>query len=265
MRITFLGTGTSHGIPVIGCDCEVCRSPNPWDQRYRASVFVEVRGLKLLIDASPELRLQAVRAGIGQADAMLLTHAHADHIGGLDDLRIFSERSGRHFPIYGPAAALARVRERFDYAFRRTQAGGGKPQLDLHAVAGTFRLGPVEVTPLPVWHGRLRVFGFRLGKFAYITDVSRIPAETYPKLRNLEVLVLDALRHEPHATHFHVARALEEARRIGAKRTFFTHICHRLGHAATQAVLPKRVFLARDGLVLKLPDPRLAVRRGNGV
>jgi len=200
MRITFLGTGTSHGIPVIGCTCAVCRSRNPWDQRYRASVFVEVPGLKLLIDASPELRLQAVRAGIRQADAMLLTHAHADHIGGLDDLRIFSERSGRHFPIYGPASALARVRERFDYAFRRTQAGGGKPQLDLRAVAGGFQVGPVSVMCLPVWHGRLRVFGYRLGSFAYITDVSRIPAETYPKLRNLDVLVLDALRHEPHAT-----------------------------------------------------------------
>jgi phosphoribosyl 1,2-cyclic phosphate phosphodiesterase len=252
MRVTFLGTGTSHGIPVIGCSCAVCKSGDPRDKRNRASVFVEISGQKLLIDAAPELRLQAVGAGISRADALLLTHAHADHVGGLDDVRIFSEQSGRGFPVYGPAPALARVRERFAYAFRRTQAGGGKPNLDLRAVSRPFRVGTARVIPLPVWHGRLRVFGYRLGGFAYITDVSRIPPETYPKLRNLEVLVLDALRHEPHATHFHVARALAEAGRIRARRTFFTHICHRLGHKVTQAVLPKNVFLAYDGLVLEV-------------
>ncbi|NTV53435.1 MAG: MBL fold metallo-hydrolase [Candidatus Firestonebacteria bacterium] len=193
------------------------------------------------------------RAGIREADALLLTHAHADHVGGLDDLRIFSERSGQDFPVYGPAAALARVRERFGYVFRRTQAGGGKPRLSLRPVSQPFYMGRLRVVPLPVWHGRLRVFGYRLGRFAYITDVSKIPPATYPKLRGLDVLVLDALRHEPHETHFHVARALAEAARIGAQRTYFTHICHRLPQRETQALLPKNVFLAYDGLVLNLP------------
>jgi phosphoribosyl 1,2-cyclic phosphate phosphodiesterase len=255
MRITFLGTGTSHGVPVIGCACGVCRSTDPRNKRSRASVLVETHGQTLLIDVAPEFRLQAVAHNVHHADAMLLTHAHADHIGGLDDVRIFSERSGRHFPIYGPSAALARVRERFDYAFRKTQIGGGKPRLDLHAVVRPFHIKTLRVEPLPVWHGRLKVFGYRLGSFAYITDVSKIPEATYPKLKNLDVLVLDALRHQPHETHFHVARALEEARRIGAQKTYFTHLCHLLEHRKTQAELPKNVFLAYDGLRLMLPEP----------
>ncbi len=255
MRITFLGTGTSHGVPVIGCACAVCRSRDPKDKRTRASVVIETHGQTLLIDVAPEFRLQAVAQGVHHVDAMLLTHAHADHIGGLDDVRIFSERSGKHFPIYGPAPALARLRERFDYAFRNTQQGGGKPRLDLKAVTRPFHLGTLKVEPLPVWHGKLRVFGYRLGSFAYITDVSRIPEATYAHLQNLDVLVLDALRYQPHETHFSVEQALAEARRIKARHTYFTHTCHLLGYKQTQATMPRRVTLAYDGLRLMLPEP----------
>jgi phosphoribosyl 1,2-cyclic phosphate phosphodiesterase len=252
MRITFLGTGTSHGIPVIGCSCTVCRSRDPHDRRTRASVFVQAQGVNVLVDAAPELRLQALQAGIRRVDAMLLTHAHADHLGGVDDLRIFSERSAKPFPIYGPAPALASLRRRFEYVFRPTQIGGGKPRLALHAVQKAFRLGPLRVLPLPAWHGRLRVFGYRLGSFAYLTDVSAIPETTYPLLRGLKVLVLNALRREPHETHFHLDRAVAEARKIGAQRTYFTHMCHRLGHRSTERNLPANLRLAYDGLRLDI-------------
>lgn len=254
MQVTFLGTGTSHGIPVIGCSCAVCTSADPRDRRGRTAVLIRARGAAILVDAPPELRLQLVREHVARADALLLTHAHADHIGGLDDVRVFSERSRRPFPVYGPAAALRQVRERFGYVFRPTQEGGGKPRLSLRAVAAPFSVCGVRVMPLAVWHGRVRVFGYRIGPLAYLTDVSRIPAAVYPKLKGLSVLVLDALRREPHNTHFHLDQALAEARRIGAKRTFFTHLCHRLGHAATEKILPPGVRLAYDGLVLRLQD-----------
>jgi phosphoribosyl 1,2-cyclic phosphate phosphodiesterase len=255
MQVVFLGTGTSHGIPVIGCTCKVCRSRDRRDRRSRASIVVRSRGRTLLVDASPELRLQALDAELAQADALLLTHAHADHIGGLDDVRIFSERRGGPFPVYGPATALTELRRRFDYVFRRTQAGGGKPRLQLHAVARTFLAAGMRVTPIPVWHRRLRVVGYRVGKFAYFTDVSAIPKASDRLLAGLDTLVLDALRPEPHQTHFHLSQALDEARRIGARRTYFTHMCHLLGHRATEAQLPPQVRLAYDGLRLEIPGP----------
>jgi phosphoribosyl 1,2-cyclic phosphate phosphodiesterase len=252
MRVTFLGTGTSHGIPVIGCTCAVCRSRDPRDRRSRASVLIEVKGSTLLVDAAPELRLQALAAGIAHVDAMLLTHAHADHISGLDDVRIFSEHTRREFPVFGPAPALTQLRKRFEYVFRPTQTGGGKPRLRLHAVSGPFTAAGVRVRPVPLWHGRLRVFGYRINGFAYLTDVSAIPESAYRRLRGLEVLVLDALRPAPHQTHFHLERAVAEARRIGARRTYFTHMCHLLGHGTTERSLPPGMRLAYDGLALRL-------------
>ncbi len=250
MRITFLGTGTSHGIPVIGCACPVCTSRDPRDRRARAALAVSDRGTTLLVDAPPELRLRLLAAGIGRADALLLTHAHADHIAGLDDVRIFSERENRKFPIYGPAPALRQVRQRFSYVFRNTQKGGGKPRLSLHPLSRPVRLNQLRVIPIPLWHGRVRVFGYRVRRFAYLTDVSAIPLASYAALKGLDVVVLDALRPEPHETHFHLERAVAEARRIGARKTYFTHMCHRLGHRATERRLPARMHLAYDGLTL---------------
>ncbi|MCK5218270.1 MBL fold metallo-hydrolase [bacterium] len=252
MRITFLGTGTSHGIPVIGCHCPVCKSSDPRDRRSRTSVIWESKQASLLVDAVPELRLQLISAGIDNVDALLLTHAHSDHVAGLDDVRIFSERSGQKFPVYGAFQALRAVRRRYDYIFRNTQKGGGKPQLSLHPVVGQFAIKGVKIIPVPLWHGRVRVFGYRLGNFAYLTDVSKIPDESYNLLKGLSVLVLDALRPEPHATHFHLERSLAEAKRVNAKRTYFIHMCHLLGHRETERRLPRTVRLAYDGLKLSL-------------
>jgi len=252
MQIRFLGTGTSHGIPVIGCQCPVCRSRDPRDRRTRTSVLVETNGLRLLVDAPPELRLQLLAARVGRVDAMLLTHAHADHIAGLDDVRIFSEQENRDFPIYGPRSALQQVRRRFDYVFRNTQKGGGKPRLALFPIRRKFSIARVKVTPIPLWHGRVRVFGYRIDNFAFLTDVSKIPDTSYSLLEGLSVLVLDALRPQPHTTHFSLKKALAEAERIRARRTYFTHMCHLIGHAETEKSLPQSVRLAYDGLRIKI-------------
>jgi phosphoribosyl 1,2-cyclic phosphate phosphodiesterase len=237
---------------VIGCGCAVCLSTDKKNQRLRSSVLITTQGLTLLIDAAPELRLQCLRVEVAHVDAVLLTHAHYDHIGGLDDLRIFSERSGRAIPIFGNAETLQQVQQRYDYVFRPTQRGGGKPRFSLRSVAGAFQFKRLKVSPLPLWHGRLGILGYRIGALAYMTDASRLPAATYPLLRELDTLVINALRHEPHATHFNLTQALAEAAKIRARRTFLTHICHRLEHRATQKLLPKGLALAYDGLRVKV-------------
>lgn len=254
MKFIFLGTGTSHGIPVIGCQCRVCRSNQRQDQRTRSSAIIQANGINLLIDAGPELRLQLLREKIDHLDAMLLTHDHADHIAGLDDLRIFSERSQQPFIIYGPRNALRSIRKRFDYVFRQTQAGGGKPKLKLIAVQNSFVHRELKITPLPVWHGRLRVLGYRIGQLAYVTDVSSIPNETLKLMRKLDLLVLDALRPNPHPTHFSLEQARAAAKLIAAKRTLFTHVCHLLSHRETNRHLPANMKLAYDGLKVTLRD-----------
>ena len=252
MEVVFLGTGTSHGVPVIGCDCTVCQSKNKKDIRTRTSVIIKLNKKVLLIDAGPELRMQLLREKIKHVDHLLLTHAHSDHIAGIDDCRIFSERTKNHFNIYGPATALNSIRARFDYAFKKTQEGGGKPKLVLHPKKERFKIDDIVITPIPAWHGRVRVFGYRIGNFAYLTDVSAIPKSSYSLLEKLDVLVLDALRPDKHPTHFSLTEAIEEAKKIKAKRTFFTHICHLLAHQKTNEQLPRPLKLAYDGLKLSL-------------
>jgi phosphoribosyl 1,2-cyclic phosphate phosphodiesterase len=234
MRITFLGSGTSFGVPVIGCDCHVCTSRDPRDRRYRASILIQSRdaygvGTAVAIDAGPEFRLQALRARITRLDALLLTHAHADHIGGLDDVRPLT--LDRPLPVYGNAETLAETRERFGYIFRETQEGGGKPRIELKAAEGAFRVGALEIVSVPILHGRLPILGWRTGKFAYITDCSQLPESSLPLLAGVETLVINGLRREPHATHFSIDQGIAAAKLIGARRTWLTHMNHESTHA----------------------------------
>ena len=250
MNVLFLGTGTSHGVPMIGCDCAVCRSSDPRDNRLRPSLYLECDdGLCVLVDTTPDLRQQALRHRLSKVDAVLYTHSHADHILGLDELRRYNHMTKTAVPLYGDAATLADLRRVFSYVFDpRSASGGGVPNLRLNTIAGPFCLGRTLVQPLTVLHGGRPVLAYRIGRFAYLTDCNEIPADTMDQLRGLDVLVLDALRHRPHPTHFSLSEAVDVAGRIGATQTLFTHCCHDLGHADTCASLPERVALAYDGL-----------------
>lgn len=252
MRVTFLGTGTSTGVPVVGCDCGTCRSDDPRDRRWRPSVHLHLGGgPSVLVDASPDLRAQALRFNVDRIDLILLTHGHADHVLGLDDVRIYNFRQGGAIPCYGAARTLADVRRMFAYVFDpATPRGGGLPQFELWPLSGPFSVAGRTFVPVPLRHGALPVLGYRIGAFAYLTDCSEIPAISWPLLRDLDVLVLDALRHRPHSTHFNLDGAVEAARRIGARRTYFTHMTHDLRHAETCERLPAGMRLAHDGLVL---------------
>ena len=255
MRITFLGTGTSHGVPMIGCECATCRSTDPHDNRLRPSICIETSGARVLVDAGPDLREQALRHRIARVDAIVFTHGHADHILGMDDVRRFNALMDGSMPCYGDAATLEDIRRMFSYVFDpATPKGGGLPQLDLRVIDGPFSVGDIHLQPVPIWHGRRRILGFRVGGFAYLTDCSRIDEAAWPLLERLEVLVLDALREKPHPTHFSLSDAIETAARIGAARTFFTHMAHDLPHEATNARLPDGMRLAHDGLVLSMPN-----------
>ncbi len=256
MRITFLGTGTSQGIPVIGCACAVCLSPAPHDKRFRASIVVEHDdGTHVLVDTTPDLRSQALSFGLTRVDAVVYTHAHADHIFGLDELRRFiALNGGGAMPVYGDAGTMTELRRIFGYAFDSpAELGGGVPRLVAEVVDGPFVLRGTAWTPVPILHGRRRIHGYRIGGFAYLTDCSGVPDETWPLLDGLDVLVVGALRETPHPTHFSIGEAVEAARRVGARQTFFTHMCHDLGHSATNARLPEGMALAYDGLSVSLP------------
>ena len=255
MRITFLGTGTSHGVPMIGCECATCRSTDPHDNRLRPSIFLETSSARVLVDAGPDLREQALRHRIARVDAIVFTHGHADHILGMDDVRRFNALMDGSMPCYGDAATLEDIRRMFSYVFDpATPKGGGLPQLDLRVIDGPFSVGDIHLQPVPIWHGRRRILGFRVGAFAYLTDCSRIDEAAWPLLERLDVLVLDALREKPHPTHFSLSDAIATAARIGAARTFFTHMAHDLPHEATNARLPDGMRLAHDGLVLSMPN-----------
>jgi phosphoribosyl 1,2-cyclic phosphate phosphodiesterase len=249
LTITVLGSGTSVGVPTIGCQCAVCTSSDPRDNRLRPSVLVSFGGRNVLIDTTPDFRTQALRERIDRVDAILFTHAHADHIMGLDDVRPFNFRQRSTIPVYGSGETIGAVRRVFEYIFAGRRTESSIPSLEPHVLDGeSFDLFGLEFTPIPLRHGRTAVYGYRFGAAAYLTDHSAIPPESQEKLRDLDVLFLDALRNRPHPTHTTVARALEHVAEIVPRRAFLTHICHDLPHAETERRLPENVRLAYDGL-----------------
>ncbi len=251
MTVTVLGSGTSHGVPMIGCSCRVCRSSDPRNRRSRASVIVETDGASILIDTSTDFRTQALREGLRAVDAVLYTHAHADHVHGLDDIRPLNRH--KPIPLFGSKATLDEIAARFAYIFRTTQRGGGKPRVNLRPVGpAPFSAAGVSVTPIPILHGALPIYGYRIGGFAYLTDCSRIPTESYPLLAGLEVLIIGALRRRAHETHFSLDEALAEIDRIRPARAYLTHICHDLDHGQLLGELPAHVRPLYDGLRISL-------------
>ena len=255
MQITFLGTGTSHGIPVIGCECAVCRSDDPRDKRLRTAIHVATPEYSLIVDTPPDFRTQCLREGISRVDAVLYTHSHVDHILGFDDLRRFCELENKSIPIHASAQTLENLSRVFKYAFDGTAQFANYVRPAPHLIDGPLSLGGLKIVPVELPHGRMVTSGFVFEKsgrrlFAYFTDCAAVPPEAEEAARDVDVLVIDALRHHSHQTHFTVAGALEAARRIRAKKTLFIHMCHDLGHVATEADLPPDVRLAYDGLRL---------------
>lgn len=252
-QITFLGTGTSSGVPLIGCQCDVCQSSDPRDKRGRTSAVVRHQDSVFLIDTATELRLQALANGLTRVDSVLFTHAHADHTGGFDDLRRFNEIEQRHIGVYAGPETAHILRERFAYAFVDAfPFYGGKPDLTLHVVDGPFEIDGIEIVPIPVWHGQMKVFGYRIGSMAYVTDAKVIPDESMGLLEGLDLLVLNALRERPHPTHLSISDAVDVIRQLKPKRAFLTHLSHDISHEAATALIPDGVTVAHDGLTVRL-------------
>jgi len=251
--LTVLGSGTSMGVPTIGCDCAVCTSADPYDRRLRPSVMVQWEGHTVLIDTTPDFREQAIREGIRKVDAVLYTHGHADHILGLDDVRPLSfprVTGGGKIPLFASDATAQVLRSVFRYIFEADYKYGGLAQVEIWPVNGLVELFGARFEPLPVFHGDAEIEAFRFGSAAYLTDFSSVPEESLAKLHGLDILFLDALRHHPHPTHSTVENSLKLVERLQPKRAYFTHISHDLPHEATNAALPANVRLAHDGLKL---------------
>jgi phosphoribosyl 1,2-cyclic phosphate phosphodiesterase len=253
LSITFLGTGTSSGVPMVGCDCRVCQSPHAKDKRLRSSILVQSATTTVVVDATPDFRQQMLSHGVKQLDAILITHAHKDHVGGLDDTRGFQYIQQRATPLYGSSSALAGVRREVPYAFE-DQKYPGVPVYDLHEISDAcFVVGDIEIMPILVWHYHLPVHGFRFGPFTYITDANSIPEESMQKLEGTQILVLNALRKEPHISHFTLGEAVTLAQQLQVKQAWFTHISHQLGmHHEINEELPPGIQLAYDGLQLTI-------------
>jgi len=249
--LTVLGSGTSMGVPTIGCSCAVCHSSDPHDRRTRPSILLQFGGKVVLIDTTPDFREQAIREHITQIDAVLYTHTHADHILGIDDLRPLSYHRDGKIPLYARPDAAEFIRNMFRYIFDADYKFGGLARLELKPIDGVFELFGRRFEPVPVIHGETEIFGYRFGSAAYLTDFSEIPEASFAQLQNLDVLFLDGLRHKPHPTHSTVENSIRIADRLAAKRVFFTHICHDLPHEATNASLPPRVRLSHDGMKLE--------------
>jgi phosphoribosyl 1,2-cyclic phosphate phosphodiesterase len=253
LRMTFLGTGTSMGVPTLGCECHVCLSSDPRDRRTRPSLLLQYDERVVVIDTSPDFRQQALAANLKRVDAVVYTHGHADHMLGLDDLRPFNLRQGP-IPLYATRETAEIIRKTFHYSFEGATPNSTIPEVEFREISGEFSLFGRAFVPLPVKHGEMDVLGFRFGQAAYVTDFSFIPPESLAYLRNLDVLVLDALRDRPHPNHSTVEASLRLVEELRPTRAYFTHIAHDLGHTKTNARLPAGVELAYDGLVVDIEE-----------
>lgn len=252
LRLTFLGTGTSTGVPAVGCPCDICHSDDARDKRLRASVLLDFNGRRVVIDAGTDFRQQALRAGLDRLDAVLVTHDHADHVFGLDDIRPFNFRTQRAMPIYADERSWTGIRRIYEYVFK-PHGYGGLPQFEPHTIRGPFELFGVTFEPLYVTHGRMPVVAFRFGRGAYVTDCNEIPDTTVERLKGLDVLVLDALRFADHPTHMTIQKALDYIERIAPRRAYLTHMNHEVRYAEASRDLPANVELAYDGLSVDVP------------
>ncbi len=252
MQLTILGSGTSMGIPVIGCSCTVCTSNDPRNHRLRTAALLEHAGTSILIDAGPDVRTQLLRQQVRHIDAVLLTHAHTDHIGGIDDLRPFTMGTGSALPLYGDATTIRRVRHMFDYAFDPAPSLSTRPSLETHELDQAFYVGSVSVEPFQVVHGTQSIVGYRFGPLAYITDASSLPDQTMRRLQGLDTLVINALRYKPHPLHLSVDEALGIVAELRPRQAYFVHITHDLDHAVVNRRLPSHAQLAYDGQIIEV-------------
>jgi len=252
MKITFLGTGPSHGVPIIGCTCDVCTSKDPKNIRYRASVYIEIQDSAILIDTPPELRLQAINYGLSHVDCVLFTHQHADHIHGFDDLRRFNDIQKKEIFCFGDEETLTDIRQMYGYVFDGGHAYASKPKVILKPVTTRFQFQGIHIQPIPIYHGEHMILGYRIGDFAYLTDCSGIPKSSYPLLKGLKVLVLSALRYKPHPNHLSVEEAQALINWLEPEKAYITHMTHRIDYHQLQSSLPEHISPAYDGLILWL-------------
>jgi len=250
-ELTFLGTGTSQGVPVIGCECPVCLSEDPRNKRTRTSALIEYQGQHILIDTSIDLRQQALREGLKHIEAVLFTHTHVDHLFGLDEIRQFNRLGLDNIPVYASAHSAEQIRRVFPYVFTPPKVHGGIPSIDLHEITGPFEVYGLEIIPVPIWHGQRPILGFRFHRVAYLTDCSGIPESSMELLQGLDLLVLDGLRERPHPTHFNMEQACEIAHRLKPTQTYLVHMSHEVEHVAMNEKLPPGVQLAYDGMKVR--------------
>lgn len=252
MKVVILGCATSTGVPIVGCGCRVCKSDNPKNKRTRCSLFIQLDGVNLLIDTSPDLRFQALRNNITFIDAVLYTHSHADHTHGIDDLRTYNFINKMSIPCYGNELTIDNLKRNFSYIFDGSYSAGGKPKLILKKVSGDFEVGGVNISPVDIYHADWTILGYRIGNMAYLTDCSGIPDNSYKRLEGLDLLIIDALRKNPHKAHFSVDQAMEQVERIGPKTAVFTHMGHELDYDELSANLPDYIIPAYDGMEFDL-------------
>ena len=255
MQLTMLGVGSSAGTPVVGCSCQTCLSTDVRNKRTRCSSLITLEtGENILIDTGPDLRIQALREQVNHVEAVLYTHTHADHLHGIDDLRAFCQIQRAQIPLYAGDDAVDHIKQKFSYVLREPSNFWDLPVLRIQEISATFMLFGIQVTPIPVMHGKIQIFAYRIGNVAYLTDVSEIPETSMPLLENLDVLLIDCLREAPHPTHINVEQSLQYISHIKAKRSYLIHMTHELEYQSLTNILPEGVFVGFDGLKLQIKD-----------